>query len=210
MAQRKIYKLPKYEKLLRKKSAPVKRITRQVRALINDLYDTLDTVEGVGLAAPQIGVMSRVALVMVGVDREPPSEGEEPTVEIVPLIDPEILEEGELARGYDGCLSIPGLQGYTRRPGSLRVRSLDLEGNWVEYHFEGFDARVAHHEIDHLDGILYLDRLDSLEELFYLVEDEEEEGKVKFLPYLTVHPELRETPTQREGIPTRGVVTIEG
>jgi peptide deformylase len=169
--------------LLRKKSQPLKRVGRQARALVQDLLDTLDTQEGVGLAAPQIGVLARVCLVMVGTENcDGPGEDAQP--EIIALINPEVLEEGEPERGYDGCLSIPGLQGYTRRPAFMRVRALDLEGNPVEYRFEGFDARVAAHEIDHLDGILYFDRLETLEDLFYLVPDE------------------------REGLPTQGMKSI--
>ncbi len=206
MAVRKVYKLPKYEKALRRKSAPVERVTRPVRALVRDLMDTLETLDGVGLAAPQIGVFARVALVMVGTEScDPPEQGE---VALIPLINPEIVAAGEPERGYDGCLSIPGLQGFTRRPAFLQVRSLDLDGNMVEYRFEGMDARVAAHEIDHLDGILYFDRLDTLDDLFYLVEDEEDEDTVQFLPYLDVHPELRQTPELREGLPTQGVPTI--
>jgi peptide deformylase len=210
MAIRTILKLPKHEKLLRKQSEPVPKVGRRVRALVADLIDTLDTVDGLGLAAPQIGTLERVAVIITGGTDEcdPPEEGA--VSEIIPLINPQILDEGEPERGYDGCLSIPGLQGYTRRPATLRVRSLDLDGNEVEYHFEGLDARVAHHEIDHLEGVLYLDRIETLEELFYLVEDDEDEDGVAFLPYLDVHPEFRATPDRREGLPTRGVPTIAG
>lgn len=202
MAVRKIYKLPKYEKLLRTPCQPVTKVGRAARALVRDLVDTLDTQEGVGLAAPQIGVLERVALVIIGTDSE--ADDVEPL--IIPLINPVILESGEAVRGYDGCLSIPGLQGYTDRPAFLRVRSLDMEGREVEYHFEGFDARVAAHEIDHLDGILYFDRLNTLADLYYLVEGEDDE--IEFLPYLTVHPELSPEPESRHGLPTRGVKTI--
>ena len=208
MAKQKIYKLPKYEKLLRKKSTPVKKVTKTVKKLIEDLYDTLDTVDGVGLAAPQIGVHARVALVMVGADRDE-KEAEENPPEIIALIDPEIVEQSEdLDKGPDGCLSIPGLQGYTRRPTFMRVRALDVEGNKVEYRFEGYDARVAAHEIDHLDGVLFFDRLDSLQDLYYLTPDPEDEEDIKFVPYLDVHPELKLTPQVREGIPTTGIKTI--
>jgi peptide deformylase len=210
MAKRKVYKLPKYEKFLRKKSAPVKKVTREVRQLIQDLVDTLDTMDGVGLAAPQIGVHSRVALVVVGTKNgEKPEDEEEELGEIIPLIDPEIIEASpDLERSYDGCLSIPGLQGYTWRPTFLRVRALDMNNNKVEYYFEGFDARVAAHEIDHLDGILYFDRLKTLNDLYYLVPDPEDDEKVKFLPYLEVHPEFQATPHPMPGMPTTGVKTI--
>ncbi len=207
MGVRKIYQLPKYEKLLRKKSAPVKKVNRNVKALVQDLIDTLDTVAGVGLAAPQLGILARVAVIIVGTRDEDEGGDEEKETEIIALINPEVIEAGPPDRSYDGCLSAPGLQGYTRRPKTLRVRALDMDGKPVQYCFEGFDARVAAHEIDHLDGILYFDRLDTLEDLFYLVEGEEEDT-IEFLPYLDVHPEFRLTPAQREGLPTRGVKTI--
>jgi peptide deformylase len=210
MAVRRVLTLPKYEKVLRRKSQPVKSVDRSVRNLIRDLRDTLDTQEGVGLAAPQIGVLQRVCLVMRGTDQQGETEdGTEP--EVIALINPEVIEESDEAeRDYDGCLSIPGLQGYTHRPATLRVRALDESGDTVEYQFEGFDARVAAHELDHLDGILFLDRLSSLEELFYLVPDPEDDEKIKLLPYLEVHPEYRLMPTDRVGMPTRGVETIMG
>jgi peptide deformylase len=207
MAIRKIYMLPKYEKLLRKKSAPVKKVNRMVKGLVQDLLDTLETQEGLGLAAPQIGILSRVAIVAVGTEDSDEDEDGERETRLIPLINPEVVEQGKPERGYDGCLSIPGLQGYTTRPAHLRVRSLDLQGNKVEYVFEGMDARVAAHEIDHLDGILYFDRIATLDDLYYLVEGEEEDS-IEFLPYLEVHPELHLTPDKREGLPTRGVKTI--
>jgi peptide deformylase len=171
------------------------------------LIDTLDKSDGVGVAAPQIGVLLQVSIIILGLKpSEEPAEEEE--TEILPLIDPVIIEEGEWERSYDGCLSVPGLQGYTYRPNTLRIQGLDLDNNLVEYFLEGFDARIAHHEIDHLNGILYFDRMTSLEELSYLIEDPEDPEKIKFLPYLDIHPELNLTPNKRIGLPTRGVKTI--
>lgn len=207
MAVRKILKLPRHETFLRTPSEPVRRVTPRVRRLVEDLIDTLATEEGVGLAAPQIGQRERVCIAMIGAFDEV-AAGEEREVAIVPLIDPEVLEEEGSERAYDGCLSIPGLQGFTERPTLLRVRSLDLDGNAVEYRFEGMDARVVAHELDHLDGILFFDRLATLEDLFYLVAGEEEE--IEFLPYLEVHPELGASPDKRVGLPTQGVPTIVG
>lgn len=208
MAVRKLLLLPKYEKVLRRKSRPVKGVNRSVRTLIRDLRETLETQDGVGLAAPQIGVLQRVCLVVRGTDEQGES-AEETTPEVIVLINPEITAQSEdLERGYDGCLSIPGLQGYTNRPLTLNVRALDEAGDVVDYEFTGFDARVAAHEIDHLDGILYFDRLETLEDLYYLVDDPDDEDKVKMLPYLEVHPEYRLMPDERIGMPTQGVKTI--
>lgn len=204
MAVRRVLTLPKHEKVLRTPCVPVRRVTPRIERLVQDLKDTLTKQPGLGLAAPQIGELSRVAVMVVGSGGED-EEDEEPQ-EIIALIDPVILDSGEPHRDYDGCLSIPGLQGYTDRPAMLRVRSLDLDGSEVEYEFSGLNARVAAHEIDHLDGILYFDHLTTLDDLFYLVPDDKE--KIKFLPYLEVHPDWRDK-SERVGMPTRGVKTIE-
>lgn len=201
MAVRRILTLPKHEKILRTPCVPVRRVTPRIERLVEDLTDTLGNIPGLGLAAPQIGELSRVAVMIAGGDSE-----DEADRQFVPLIDPVIVEAGEPDRDYDGCLSIPGLQGYTNRPATLRVRSFDLEGDEVEYFFEGLDARVAAHEIDHLDGVLFLDRLETLDDLFYLVPDEKE--SIRFLPYLEVHPDWAGR-GERLGMPTRGVKTIE-
>ncbi len=208
MAIKKIYTLPKYEELLRKKSTPVGRVTRRVRRLVRDLMDTLDKADGVGLAAPQIGIHQRVAIVVIGL--APNGEWADSEVEpsYLPLIDPVIVEEGRLERSYDGCLSVRGLQGYTNRPNMLRVHTLDLENNLIEYVFNDFEARIVHHEIDHLDGMLYFDRLTSLDELYYLVESKEDPEKVEFLPYLDVHPQFRLMSRRRKNLPVRGVRTV--
>jgi len=208
MAIKKIYTLPKYEDLLRKKSKPVQRVTRRVRRLVRDLVDTLEDADGVGLAAPQIGIHQRVAIVVIGLT--PNGEWADSEVEpaYLPLIDPEIVEQSALERSYDGCLSVRGLQGYTKRPNMLRIHTLDLDNNLVEYVFNDFNARIVHHEIDHLDGILYFDRLTSLKELYYLVESKEDPEKVEFKPYLDVHPQFRLMSWRRKNLPVNGVRTI--
>lgn len=200
MAIRKIRRYPRDEALLRTKSAPVRQIDSTVRRLIADLKATMEDAMGLGLAAPQVGVLKRVCVVQLGADREEPGP-------VLALINPVILDAGPLDRGYDGCLSIPGLQGYTRRPLHLRVRALTEAGETVEYEWSGLDARVAHHEIDHLDGILYFDRLESLDDLFY-IEEGDVEDEVLFVPYLDVHPETllpqrppKSLPVARERMP---------
>ena len=183
-------------------------MTRKVRRLVKNLIDTLQTADGVGLAAPQIGIHLRVAIVVIGLspNGEPANSDQDPF--ILPLIDPEIIEMGKFERSYDGCLSIPGLQGYTNRPNILRVQTLDMANNLVEYVFKDFDARIVHHEIDHLDGILYFDRLTSLEELYYIVQSKEDEDKVEFVSYLSVHPQFRLMPWRRKNLPIQGIRTI--
>jgi peptide deformylase len=91
------------------------------------------------------------------------------------LINPEIIEAGDERRDFDGCLSFPGLYGETVRPHHLRVTGLDEIGNPFDRVFEGFDAVVVHHEIDHLDGVLFIDRVESIEDLYQVREGEDGE-----------------------------------
>ncbi|MCC7448482.1 MAG: peptide deformylase [Anaerolineae bacterium] len=155
MAVRKILKYPHDEARLRKKSAEVKRLDTDIKKLIGDLKDTLATQPGAGLAAPQVGIYKRVALVRFGQDKgemEPP----------LALINPAIVDSGPLDKGFDGCLSLPGIVTWdTVRPSWLVFRARDEQWQKIEMRVEGIDAIVVHHEIDHLDGVLFLDRLDK-------------------------------------------------
>ena len=182
MAVKKILTIGKHEKILRTPSQPVKKVNREIKQLIQDIRDTIDANPAIGLAAPQIGVLKRVTGVRLSYEEDQPDEEMEPPII---LINPEILERGEeVERGYDACLSIPGMMGYTDRKLNIKVRYLDENGKRVVRDFEGWDARVVQHEIDHLDGILFLDRLESLEDLYVLVPDKE--GNHEPMPYLQV------------------------
>jgi peptide deformylase len=170
MAVRDIVLYSKNEAALRKKSEPVRVVNRRVKKLIRDLKDTLAThPEGIGLAAPQINIHQRVALVRLNSRNE---NGQEPDPPIA-LINPEIIEAGNAEKDFDGCLSFPGLFAETIRPHYLRVKGLDERGKPFDRVFEGFDAVLAHHEIDHLEGILFIDRVTSVEDLYRVKEDEE-------------------------------------
>ncbi len=154
---------------LRKKSEPVRVVNRRVKRLIKDLKDTLlANSNGIGLAAPQINFHSRIVLVRLGGRSNDDKEPGPPLA----LINPEIVEAGQEERDFDGCLSLPGLFAETVRPHYLRVTGLDEWGRPFERIFEGFDAVVVHHEIDHLDGVLFIDRLESVEDLYQVREDE--------------------------------------
>jgi peptide deformylase len=169
MAVRDIVLFLENEAALRKKSKPVRSINRQVQGLVQDLEDTLnDHPAGVGLAAPQIDAHSRVVVVRLG-GRD--GNGSEPGLPLA-LINPEVIEARNEERDFDGCLSFPGLYGETARPHYLRVAGLDKAGNPFDRVFEGFDAVVVHHEIDHLDGVLFIDRVESTEDLYRVREDE--------------------------------------
>lgn len=161
---------------LRAVSDPVRLMDRRIKQLITDLKDTLLTCqEGVGLAAPQIDRHFRVVVVRLGARDDFDSEAGPP----VALVNPEIIEAGEERKDFDGCLSFPGLYGETIRPHFLRVNSLDENGNPVNAVYQGFDAVLVHHEIDHLNGVLFIDRVKSLKDLYRIEKDAG--GKVRSL-----------------------------
>jgi peptide deformylase len=168
MAIREILLYPQHKAELREKSSPVPGIDQRVKGLIRDLMDTLAAhPDGVGLAAPQINAHQRVLVVRL------PGEGQEgvlPT-QIEALVNPVIIEATNEQRDYDGCLSFPGLYGETIRPHFLRVTGLNEHGQPFGRVFEGFDAVIVHHEIDHLNGVLFIDRIERLEDLYRVEQD---------------------------------------
>jgi peptide deformylase len=139
------------DEILRKKSKKVDVINERVKILIEDMKETMYATEGVGLAAPQVGILKRIAVVDVG-------EG------LVTVINPEIIERNGSYVDVEGCLSLPGRQGEVERPESIKVRALNEVGEEVVIHAEELFARALCHEIDHLDGILFIDRLIKKEE----------------------------------------------
>lgn len=143
---------------LRQVAEPVAEFdTPELRDLVQDMFDTMAAADGAGLAAPQIGVLKRVMI--FGVDATP----RYPDAEAVPataLVNPEFTVLGESVAGYwEGCLSVPGMRGYVERPAHIQYRGCDQFGNLIEREVTGFHAIVFQHEYDHLDGILYPDRL---------------------------------------------------
>ncbi|MGP1442284.1 MAG: peptide deformylase [Anaerovoracaceae bacterium] len=147
MALRNIVKVG--DPILRKKSREVGEITERIRILIDDMIETMNDAEGVGLAAPQVGVLKRIFVVDVG---------EGPIV----LINPEIIEKSGEQTGSEGCLSVPDRSGEVTRPNYVKIRGLDREGNEVEYEGTELLARAFCHENDHLDGIIYTDYVKEL------------------------------------------------
>ncbi|HOA34028.1 MAG: peptide deformylase [Clostridiales bacterium] len=132
--------------ILRKKSRPVTEFDERLFTLLDDMAETMYSVDGVGLAAVQVGVLRRVVVMDTG-------DG------LIELINPEIVERGGEQVETEGCLSIPGKRGYTLRPAYVKVRAQNRKGQWCMYKGEGLKARCFCHEIDHLDGILFTDRL---------------------------------------------------
>ena len=175
MAARRVVLYLENEAALREKSKPVRRVTRRTRRLVQDLKDTLnDHPSGVGLAAPQIGEHRRVVVVRLGGGQDDEGNTREPDVPIA-LINPQIMEAGDEKRDFDGCLSFPGLYGETVRPYHLRVTGLDERGRSLNWVLEGFDAVVVHHEIDHLDGVLFIDRVENMGDLYRVREGDDGE-----------------------------------
>ncbi|NLM10690.1 MAG: peptide deformylase [Clostridiaceae bacterium] len=145
MAIREIRK--KGDEVLRKKSKPVKEINDRTNQLIDDMLETMYNAEGVGLAAPQVGILRRICVIDVG---------EGPIV----LINPEKIEESaEQIQAAEGCLSIPGIYGEVKRPERVVVKALDREGKSFTVEGTGMLARALCHEMDHLDGILFEDKV---------------------------------------------------
>jgi peptide deformylase len=142
------------DRRLLERSSPVERFdTPELHALLQDMHDTMDALNGAGLAAPQIGEQLRV--VIFGVARNPRYPSAEPvpyTVLINPIITP--LSE-DLEEGWEGCLSVPGMRGVVPRYTQLRYQGYDQFGVPIDRSVSGFHARVVQHEYDHLDGILY-------------------------------------------------------
>jgi peptide deformylase len=146
MAVRQILTYDK-EELLRKKSRTVEKFNDRIRTLVEDMKETMEKADGVGLAAPQVGILRRV--IVINVDER-----------ILVLINPEIRESEGEQEEYEGCLSVPNLYGIVRRPLRVDVRGINDEGHIADYDLRGLAARAVCHEIDHLDGVLFLDKVE--------------------------------------------------
>ena len=166
MARRNI--LTKEEPGLYKKCRPVTEFNPRLHQLLDDMADTLSTENGVGLAAPQVGVLRRAVIVL---ETNVP-EGEEER--LIELVNPEIIESAGEQYGAEGCLSVPGEYGMVRRPLNVKVRAQDRNGNFFEVEGTGLTARCFCHEIDHLDGIVFTSKCERM-----LSEEELESGTVE-------------------------------
>ena len=167
MALRKIICIE--DELLRKKSRPVEKFDEKLHRLLDDMAETMYNANGVGLAAPQVGILRRAVVIDVG-------DG------LVELVNPVIVESDGQQSGPEGCLSIPGRSGVVTRPNHVKVQAQDADGNAIELEAEEFFARAVCHELDHLDGVLYVDKMDREilegdEEYEPVDGDEEEDGE---------------------------------
>lgn len=133
----------------------VKKIDKKILNLVDDMMDTLYEGTGIGLAAPQIGILKRVVLIDLG------SEADEPII----IINPKITAQSGNEKDFEGCLSYLGYEGEVFRPTNVTVVGINIKGNPVKYEAEGLLARAFCHEIDHLDGVLYMSRAEEMYEL---------------------------------------------
>ena len=151
MATRNIRELG--DDVLRKDTKPVKDVTRRTKILIEDMFDTMYEANGVGLAAPQVGILKQIFVVDVGDEEGNPV----PYV----FINPEIIDREGVQVGFEGCLSVPGKSGKVARAEKVKVKAFDKDMNEFELEAEGFLARAIQHEYDHLNGVVYVDKVEG-------------------------------------------------
>lgn len=140
------------DEILRKKSRKIEEINTRLKILIDDMFDTMYAANGIGLAAPQVGILKRLIVVDIG---------EEPIV----LINPEIIEKEGTQTDIEGCLSVPGKEGTVTRPEKVKIIGVNEFNKKVTYEAEGLLARAFCHEVDHLNGILFTDLTKDLKEI---------------------------------------------
>ena len=158
MAIREIVEVP--DPRLRQISSPVEEVTDEIRELVSDMFETMYAAPGIGLAAIQVGVAKRILVIDL---QEPEEEGGEPVKDPHVFINPEIVEHSDQEVPYtEGCLSVPDQYAEVDRPGRIRARWLDLEGKPHEEDIEGLLAVCLQHEMDHLNGVLFIDHLSRL------------------------------------------------
>jgi len=163
MAIRNIVKYP--EKSLSQPSVKIEVLDQEIKNLVEDMEETMFNNAGIGLAAPQVGINQRV-IIFDSHAVDPEYDGE--TKEVTALINPKIIaSEGSFISEDEGCLSVVDFRATVKRYAKVRVRALDINGKQLEFDAEGLMAVIMQHEIDHLDGILFIDRISSLKRAMY-------------------------------------------
>ena len=155
------------DKILRQKTQPVTRFDADLQRLIDNMIETLREANGVGLAAPQIGRPIQLAVILTLPEEDDEGNEIEDTRELYVIINPEVFwRSKETVKGIEGCLSLPGYLGEVERHESIRVRGLDRHGRKVRLRLYDWTARIFQHEIDHLNGELYIDKLTGPENIW--------------------------------------------
>ena len=166
--------------VLRQRAAPVAAVDEEVQRLVDDLFETMRAAKGVGLAANQVGVARRVAVVDTGEEAPPP----------LVLVNPRLVQVSDGTETVEeGCLSIPDLYGDVERPLAVVLEALDREGRPFRIDLSGFKARAVQHEIDHLDGVLFLDHLSAVKRSLLVAKwKKSRKGKSGYLKEVTPEP----------------------
>lgn len=146
----------KGESILNKVCRPVSKFDEKLHILLDDMAETLEKADGVGLAAPQVGILRRLAIVLETNVEEDEDEF------VIEFINPEIIEVSGEQTGAEGCLSVPGEYGIVTRPDYVKARAQDRNGEWFEYEGTGLTARCMCHEFEHLDGHLFLEKCERM------------------------------------------------
>ncbi len=156
--------------LLRKKSKRVRAFDASLQQLVDDMFDTMHAANGLGLAAPQIGALQRVFVVELPAELDEEGDVVQPAERYV-LVNPEIIRRHGEQEMVEGCLSVPGFRGMVKRSTQVIIKGQDLEGHGLRYRAQGLLAQAFQHELDHLDGILYTDRIESADKLWRITPD---------------------------------------
>ncbi len=170
--------------VLRKKARPVTSFDAELQVLIDDMIETMREANGVGLAGPQVNQSMRLTVVETLPEYDEEGQAIEGSRKLIVLVNPEIVWKSKImVEGIEGCLSIPGWVGEVLRHEDIRVRALDRQGKKIKMRLSDWTARIVQHEIDHLDGVLYIDRLTEpdnfwTEEEFFAREDALDEDEI--------------------------------
>lgn len=159
--------------VLRQKAKRISIVDDRIRQLARDMVDTMRAANGIGLAAPQVGILLRLIVVEIPEDRD-----EDQKYHFVILANPEIVKATGEQVGPEGCLSLPGLVGEVRRAAKVVVKGLDLKGKEIRIKAHGLFARALQHEIDHLDGILFIDRVEDPSTIQHIDVEERPKARV--------------------------------
>ena len=167
---------------LRQKANKVKQFTPSLKQLAQDMVETMRHYHGVGLAGPQIGVMQRIFVAEIPLPEDDEIEPHPQSGRTYILVNPKVVKtSGDLVEGEEGCLSIPGWQGLVDRPKRVEVRAQDVNGRKIKLRVDDHLARIFMHEIDHLDGVLYIDHITDKEKLWQEVTEEDTEREEETL-----------------------------